>query len=159
MIEGPEALPLDPLRLRCTTVTTSQTHPVLTAAGLKPAKQLTTGDTIFDARGNPHPVTILETLPIEEGQRVINFNLDATSSDVDQRLIVSDGIITGGARQLLFFSAVTLRILGRRVKGCPGRLRRCLIRRSSSHKAAARTWRIASAPSGLFQNISVPFTR
>src|SRR5208283_4549577 len=30
-----------------------------------------------------------------------------------------------GARQLLFFSAVTLRILGRRVKGCPGRLRRC----------------------------------
>src|SRR5208283_5064338 len=64
-----------------------------------------------------------------------------------------------GARQLLFFSAVTLRILGRRVKGCPGRLRRCLIRRSSSHKAAARTWRIASAPSGLFQNISVPFTR
>ena len=64
-----------------------------------------------------------------------------------------------GARQLLFFSAVTLRILGRRVKGLPGRLRRCLTRRSSSHRAAARTWRIASAPSGLFQNISVPFTR
>ncbi len=53
-----------------------------------------------------------------------------------------------GARQLLFFSAVTLRILGRRVKGCPGRVRRCLARRSSSHSAAARTWRIASAPRG-----------
>jgi len=64
-----------------------------------------------------------------------------------------------GACQLLFFSLVILRDLGRRVKGCPGRVRRCLTRRSSSHRAAARTCRIASAPSGLFQNISVPFTR
>ena len=71
----------------------------------------------------------------------------------------SCGYPPSGARQLLFFSAVTLRILGRRVKGCPGRLRRCLTRRSSSHRAAALTWRMASAPSGSFQNISVPFTR
>ena len=53
------------------------------------------GDTVFDAQGKPHPVTILETLPIEEGQRVINVDLEAASSDADQRLIVSDGIITG----------------------------------------------------------------
>ena len=95
MIEGPEAPPLIRFGFDGTTVRTSQTHPVLTAAGLKPANQLTKGDTVFDAQGNAHPVTILETLPIEEGQRVINFNLDATSSDVNQRLIVSDGIITG----------------------------------------------------------------
>ncbi len=68
---------------------------MLTAVGLKPANQLTKGDTVFDAQGNAIRVTILETLPIEEGQRVINVNLDATSSDADQRLIVSDGIITG----------------------------------------------------------------
>ena len=68
---------------------------MLTAAGLTPANQLKKGDTVFDAQGNPHPVTILETLPIEEGQRVINVNLDAASSDADERLIVSDGIITG----------------------------------------------------------------
>ena len=32
-------------------------------------------------------LTILETLPLEEGQRVINVNLDAASSDADERLI------------------------------------------------------------------------
>jgi hypothetical protein len=53
------------------------------------------GDTIFDARGNPHPLTILETLPLDDGQRVINVNLGAASSDADERLIVSDGIVTG----------------------------------------------------------------
>ena len=77
MIEGPEALPLIRFGFDGTTVTTSQAHPVLTAAGLKPANQLKKGDTVFDAQGNPHPVTILETLPLEEGQRVINVDLDA----------------------------------------------------------------------------------
>ena len=95
VIEGPEALPLIRFGFDGTTVTTSQAHPVLTAAGLKPANQLKKGDTVFDAQGNPHPVTILESLPIEEGQRVINVNLDAASSDANERLIVSDGIITG----------------------------------------------------------------
>jgi len=95
VIEGPETLPLIRFGFDGATVTTSQAHPVLTATGLKPANQLKKGDTVFDAQGNPHPVTILETLPLEEGQRVINVNLDAASSDTDQRLIVSDGIITG----------------------------------------------------------------
>ena len=95
VIEGPEALPLIRFGFDSTAVTTSQTHPVLTGAGLKPANELKKTDTVFDAQGNPHSVTILETLPIEEGQRVINVDLDAASSDADERLIVSDGIITG----------------------------------------------------------------
>ena len=95
VIEGPEALPLVRFGFDGATVTTSQAHPVLTATGLKPANQLKQGDSVFDAQGNPHPVTILETLPIEEGQRVINVDLEAASSDDDARLIVSDGIITG----------------------------------------------------------------
>jgi len=95
VIEGPESLPLIRFGFDGTTVTTSQAHPVLTAAGLKPANELKKGDTIFDARGNPHPLTILETLPLEEGQRVINVRLDVDSSNADERLIVSDGIITG----------------------------------------------------------------
>ena len=96
VIEGPEALPLIRFGFDGTTVTTSQAHPVLTATGLKPANELKKGDTVFDAQGNPHAVTILETLPLEEGQRVINVNLDVPSSDAaDGRLIVSDGIVTG----------------------------------------------------------------
>ena len=84
VIEGPEALPLIRFGFDGTTVTTSQAHPVLTAAGLKPANQLKKGDTVFDAQGNPHALTILETLPLEEGQRVINVNLDAASSDAER---------------------------------------------------------------------------
>ena len=95
MIEGPEALPLIRFGFDGAAVTTSQAHPVLTAAGMKPANQLQKGDTVFDAQGNPHPVTILKTLPIEEGQRVINVDLDAVSSDANERLLISDGIITG----------------------------------------------------------------
>ena len=95
VIEGPEALPLIRFGFDETTVTTSQAHPVLTAAGLKPANELKKGDIIFDALGKPHALTILETLPIEEGQRVINVDLEAASSDTDKRLLVSDGIITG----------------------------------------------------------------
>ena len=86
VIEGPEALPLIRFGFDGATLTTSQAHPVLTAVGLTPANQLKKGDTVFDAQGNPHPVTILETLSIEEGQRVINVNLDAASSDADERL-------------------------------------------------------------------------
>ena len=95
VIEGPEALPLIRFGFEGTTVTTSQAHPVLTAAGLKPANELKKGDTVFDAQENPHAVTILESLPLEEGQRVINVNLEAASSDANERLLISDGIITG----------------------------------------------------------------
>jgi hypothetical protein len=95
VIEGPEALPLIRFGFEGATLTTSQAHPVLTALGLKPANELKIGDTVFDGEHNPHPLTILETLPIEEGQRVINVKLVTTSSDADERLILSDGIITG----------------------------------------------------------------
>ena len=40
VIEGPETLPLIRFGFEGTTVTTSQAHPVLTAAGLKPANQI-----------------------------------------------------------------------------------------------------------------------
>lgn len=57
--------------------------------------ELKKGDTGLYARGNPHPLTILETLPLEDGHRVINVSLDAASSDANERLMVSDGVITG----------------------------------------------------------------
>jgi hypothetical protein len=64
-----------------------------------------------------------------------------------------------GGRQLRIFSRLSLGDLGRRVKAHPSRLRMCLAKRSSSQSDAARTCKIASAPSGSFQNISVPLTR
>lgn len=95
VIEGPEALPLIRFGFDGATVTTSQAHPVLTAAGLKPANRLRKGDIVIDARGQAHGLTILEMLPVEEGQRVINLELEASSSDPDERLMISDGIVTG----------------------------------------------------------------
>jgi len=67
--------------------------------------------------------------------------------------------LSKGAFQLLQISAGDLGNLGRRTNGHPDRPWRYLLSRSSSLRAAARTWRMASAPVGLFQNISVPFTR
>ena len=48
---------------------------------------------------------------------------------------------------------------GRLKVGQPGRCKSKRARRSSSHNDAARICRIASAPDGLFQNISVPLAR
>ncbi len=56
-------------------------------------------------------------------------------------------------------AAGKLRVLGRRVKMQPRRLRRFRSRQPSSEGKAALTRRTASASSGSFQNSSVPFTR
>lgn len=83
--------------------------------------------------------------------------LDATRDLRDQ---VNGAMETyRGARQLLRCQAFKLANLGRRVKGLPGRFCRWRFSRPSSQSAAARICRMASAPWGLFQNISVPFTR
>ena len=64
-----------------------------------------------------------------------------------------------GARQLMIFSFRSLWWLRFLTKGEPRRVCRWVMRRSSSQRAAARIWRMASAPAGSFQNISVPLMR
>jgi len=59
----------------------------------------------------------------------------------------------------LLDSPVMRHAVARRTQGQPGRVFRCLTRRPSSQRTAARTCRMASAPSRSFQNISVPFAR
>jgi hypothetical protein len=82
---------------------------------------------------------------------------------LDRLSTVLDGTraahVLSGARQLRIVLRLSLGDLGRRVKAQPARPRRCLANRSSSQSDAARTCKIASAPSGSFQNISVPLTR
>lgn len=58
-----------------------------------------------------------------------------------------------------FYDACGVNFCRRRRVDRPGRLVSRRTRRSSSLRLAARRFRIASAPDGLFQNISVPLTR
>ena len=95
VVEGPENLPLIELGFAGRTVIVSQEHPVLTASGSKPAKLLTLKDMVFDTAGKQHLLTVLKRLELEEGQRVINLDLAAATEDPSERLLLSDGIITG----------------------------------------------------------------
>lgn len=95
VIEGPEALPIIRFGFGETVVRTSQDHPVLTEKGLKPAKELSVSDRIYDQKGALHPIERIEQLPTEEGQRVINLSLAVEGDNPDERMILSDGIITG----------------------------------------------------------------
>lgn len=95
VIEGPEKLPLIRLGFADTVVTVSQQHPILTKGGVRQARELKLGDSIYDARGEEHALTVLEQLPVAEGQRVINLVLDADGDRADQRMMISGGIITG----------------------------------------------------------------
>lgn len=75
-------------------VTVSQTHPVLTSVGPKKARELKLGDLVAASSGGFKPLTILDILPVEEGQWVINFEFE---KDVEEKFeyIVADGIIAG----------------------------------------------------------------
>ena len=95
VIEGPEPLPLIKVGFGDTTVTVSQEHAMLTAGGLKPAKALNRKDRIYDQDGVLQAVTILEQLPVEEGQRVINLALEFASGDINERMLLGNGIVTG----------------------------------------------------------------
>ena len=95
VIEGPEKLPLIKIGYGDAVVTVSQEHAMLTAAGLKPAKALSRKDKIYDQDKVPKEITILEQLPLEEGQRVINLTLESASADIKERMLLGNGIITG----------------------------------------------------------------
>lgn len=95
VIEGPEELPLIGISYNGGFIRISQDHPILTANGSKPARLVTLQDDLFDARGNKQPVTAIEVLPVDEGQRVINFILNSHSADESDHMLVADGVMAG----------------------------------------------------------------
>lgn len=96
VIEGPENFPLISLGFGETVLTVSREHPILTKDGVKKAISLNLGDQVYDGQGTLHQLTTLNTLPVTEGQRVINFILDADAASGDEgRMILADRIVTG----------------------------------------------------------------
>lgn len=95
VIEGPEELPLIGIAYNGGYVRVSQDHPILTDSGVKAARDVTTSDKLFDAAGTPREVSSVTELPVEEGQRVINFMLSTESNADSDHMILADGVVAG----------------------------------------------------------------
>ena len=95
IIEGPEEIPLIRYGAGEQRAVVTQLHPMLTKAGIKKATELTLGDMLVTADGTPVEITLLEKLPVEEGQRVINLLLNVDSLDKNERMLIADGFVTG----------------------------------------------------------------
>ena len=95
IIESAETEPLIELGYADAVVKVTQTHPVLTKEGLKKAKDLSVNDSVRGADGVFHKLSKVRDLPVRTGQYVINFELDVKSNSDNDRLVLSDGIVTG----------------------------------------------------------------
>ena len=95
VIDSPEHAPLMKLAIGNVTLRVTQTHPMLTQAGLKRANELTLDDQVQGEDGQFHRLVTIEELPIEAGQYVINFELEAGSDAQEEHMLIADGIVTG----------------------------------------------------------------
>ena len=73
----------------------TQNHPVYTEAGIKRAKELKREDRVKDEHGMWREVNLFQKLEAEEGQRVINFILEAENPTFSDHALLADGIVTG----------------------------------------------------------------
>jgi len=95
IIEGPENLPLIEYGFGSSISRVSQQHPVLTAAGLKTAAELTVEDSVYGADGKPNLLTTLRRAPVEDGQIVINIVIKTENAGSNEHYLLADGIVTG----------------------------------------------------------------
>ncbi len=122
IIEGPEAEPLIEFGYNGGLVRVSQKHPVMVspegtdgmqrsayqaaslkalAPGQKPgwnpvqASAIKIGDVIQGSDGKLHPISYIKSLPVEEGQIVVNFEVDTPSLEPEDHAVLSDGVVTG----------------------------------------------------------------
>ena len=92
---GPETIPLVEIGFGENLLRITQTHPILTASGMKRAKEIKVGDVVIDASGGEQRVQYARLGELKAGQQVFNFELDVDSTDPRDRLIVADNIASG----------------------------------------------------------------
>lgn len=95
VIEGPEKAPLVDIAIGDMHLRVSELHPVETLAGVKKAVELSSSDSVMGADGKFHKVSSLERPPVAPRQRVVNFELDVSSSRPEDHMVLSEGIVTG----------------------------------------------------------------
>ena len=95
VVDAPEPYPLIKLGYAGKSVRVTQTHPMLTASGLKKAKDLSLEDEVQGEDGLFHTLATIEQLPVEAGQYVFNFELEADSDAEAEHMLIADGMVTG----------------------------------------------------------------
>jgi hypothetical protein len=76
-------------------VRVTEGHPMVTASGLKQARDLTKADSVRGEDGAFHPVTTLRRLGVDPTQKVRNLVLSPDSFDPREHMLLADGIVTG----------------------------------------------------------------
>ena len=95
VITGPEEIPMIEMGYDGNLLRVTQDHPVLTKDGIKRARDIKVGDVILDASGNERTLAYVRAGELLDGQIAINFELDISSSDPLERVIVADNIASG----------------------------------------------------------------
>lgn len=95
VITGPEEIPMIEMGYEGNLLRVTQDHPVLTKGGIKRARDIQVGDVILDASGNEQTLAYVRAGELLDGQIAINFELDVSSSDPLERVIVADNIASG----------------------------------------------------------------
>ena len=95
IISGPETEPMIELGFKGYLLKVTRLHPILTTAGMKRARTITTEDVVLDAFGTEQIVQYVKEAPILRNQRVINFTLHSNSTDYRQHLLVGNNVISG----------------------------------------------------------------
>ena len=95
ILAGPEDIPMVEMGFSGNLLRVTQEHPILTRNGMQRANKIAVGDIVIDAAGNEQTIEYVRLADLVAGQRVVNFELDVTSSDPIDRLIVADNVTSG----------------------------------------------------------------
>lgn len=96
LVIGAEKKPMIEVGFGQRTIIVTDTHPLMTAAGLKRVMDLTMDDVLIGADGEQHQVTTLQTLAVKPGQMVINMMLQLPpGAGLDEHMINANGIVSG----------------------------------------------------------------
>jgi hypothetical protein len=77
------------------TVSVAARHPIMTPAGLKPARAVEAGDLVLGEDGAYHPVTVREPFTGDAKRLVYNLRLAAATEGLPNHLFSAGGLVTG----------------------------------------------------------------
>ena len=96
VMESAEAEPLiEIVTINGKSLKVTQKHPIQTKAGLKVASDLKLGDSVEVSNGDFEQIVSVENLEVQNSQTVYNLMLNADSDDLDDHMVLADGVVAG----------------------------------------------------------------